>query len=112
VLLELALIAFRVAYYGPAFLAFGLLCVLIVASLHLKFVTVKVRPFGKNLNADDYRVELRWGLVIIPIIVTWIYSFPVAGRFPVDYSIDIWKAAFFVCVMVWFLIEGIVRIRF
>jgi len=102
----------RVLGFGAAFAAFGLLSVAMVGYFHLKLVKVEVRPIKKTMSEEEFRTERKWLLVVAPLVLMWLYSFPLSGQFPRDYSFDIWKGVIFFAVTFWFLIEGAFRIRF
>jgi hypothetical protein len=110
--LEILMLSSRLFGFGAAFAVFGLLSVAAVGYFHLKLVKVKVRPIKRNMSEEEYRTEIKWLVVIAPLVVMWGNSFPFSGQFPGEYSIDVWKMVFFIAVILWFFMEGVFRIRF
>lgn len=110
--LEAGLIASCFADYSIGIGVFGTMSALTVGYLHLTLLPYKIRPFVERIDPEAYRREMRWGILIAPILFAGGPNFPVTGVFPTDYSVDIWKLLFFCSVSVWFLTEGVIRIRF
>ncbi len=111
-ILEAGLIASCFASYSVGIGVLGTISALIVGYLHLTRSTFKVISFVKGIDPKVYSQEIRWGIVIVPVLISCGLAVPITGIFPTNYSVDLWKLFFFFSVAAWLLLEGVFRIRF